>query len=141
MMKEYPVVVWNEKGKRKAYIPDFDLYVDGLRAAKDAIGSRWLELDEENRTMPEPSDLTSVAEAHPRKKVEMVQVDHEKYVEKAKLEKYMEEFYERLRNPEKYGPSQEEKDTCDTMVKTMLETYYTEANREELKRRIKQKEI
>ena len=64
MMKEYPVVVWNEKGKRKAYIPDFDLYVDGLRAAKDAIGSRWLELDEENRTMPEPSDLTSVAEAH-----------------------------------------------------------------------------
>ena len=54
---------------------------------------------------------------------------------------YMEEFYERLRNPEKYGPSQEEKDTCDTMVKTMLETYYTEANRAELKRRIKQKEI
>ena len=52
----------------------------------------------------------------------------------------MQEFYERLRNPERYGPSQEEKDTCDAIVKTMLESYYTKANREELKRRIKKKE-
>lgn len=56
------------------------------------------------------------------------------------MEKFMQEFYERLRNPERYGPSQEEKDTCDAIVKTMLESYYTKANREELKRRIKKKE-
>ncbi len=132
MVKEYPVVVWTEKGKRKAYIPDFDLYVDGLRTAKDAIGNRWLELGEKGDTMPEPSSIEVVSEKFPKKKIELVQVDHEKYVEKETVRKFQEEFWDRLQNPIKYGPSQEQKDACDAIVMNLIQKYYTPENIEKL---------
>ena len=140
MVKQYPVVVWTEKGKRKVYIPDFDVEADGLRAAKDLIGFKWLELEEKGETMPVPSSVESVSEQYPKKKIERVQVVYEKYIEKNEQRKIQEKIQEHYRNLDLSGPSQEEKGACDAVVRRLFEKYYTKKNINLLKERIKKKD-
>lgn len=84
MNKAYPIILEvAEEGGFLVYCPDFDIYTQGsdyadaLYMARDAISLKGVDLIEDKKSVPEPSELNSI-DADGGVKL-LVDVDFEKY--------------------------------------------------------------
>lgn len=66
MKKSYPILLTEEKTGFTVYIPDFDINTQGkdltnaIEMARDAIGLLGIDMEDENKTIPEPSPIKSI---------------------------------------------------------------------------------
>lgn len=66
MRQVYPVVFTKLKDGYMAYVPDFDINTQGddlaeaIAMARDAIGLFGIDMEDDNKTLPQPSEIKSV---------------------------------------------------------------------------------
>lgn len=84
MVKAYPIILEPaDDGGFLVYCPDFDIYTQGsdyadaLYMARDAVSLKGVDLLEDKKDVPEPSELNSI-DAGENTKL-LVDVDFEKY--------------------------------------------------------------
>lgn len=62
MRQVYPVFIAHWKSDYLVYVPDFDIYtegnsmVDAIYMARDAIGLKGIDMEDDGKVLPEPSD-------------------------------------------------------------------------------------
>lgn len=65
MKKVYPVFIAENKQDYLVYVPDMDIYTEGknmadaIEMARDAIGLKGVDLEDDGKLLPEPSDYQS----------------------------------------------------------------------------------
>ncbi len=85
MKAAYPVVMTKEEKYTVVFVPDFDIntegksFADAMEMARDAIGIVGIDMEDDKEKIPDPTDLASVAAAHPGETVTLVDVDFAEY--------------------------------------------------------------
>ena len=91
MKKVYPIIL--SKGKKFiiAHVPDFDISTQGvneadaIEMARDAIGLTGIDMEDENETLPIPSEVTSIKKEKETDIITLVDVDFADYRRKNDL--------------------------------------------------------
>lgn len=84
MKKVYPVCFTKSEDGYMAYVLDFEINTQGddlaeaIAMARDAIGIMGIDMQDEKKPLPEPSDISSVR-AEPGQIVSMVDIDFSAY--------------------------------------------------------------
>lgn len=87
MRAEYPVVMSAGDKYVVVYIPDFELYTQGVgkgnarEMAYDMIGLAGIDIEDDGEEIPEPSDITEIKKEYPGKVIELVGIDFDEYRE------------------------------------------------------------
>ncbi len=90
MKKVYPIVLTPESEGFSVYIPDFNANTQGetmmeaIEMARDAIGILGIDLEDENRDLPESSDVKQIS-AKPNDIISLVDVDFTEYRRKNEM--------------------------------------------------------
>jgi len=85
MKNAYPIVLTPDKIGYVVYIPDFDINTEGdtlteaLEMARDAIGLMGIDMEDENRELPAPSEPNSITKENEDDIVTLVDVDFTAY--------------------------------------------------------------
>lgn len=85
MKAVYPVILTQGKKFIVAYIPDFDIntqgkdYAEAIEMARDAIGITGIDMEDDNESIPAPSELSAINTAAPSDIVTLVDVDFAEY--------------------------------------------------------------
>ena len=85
MKAAYPIILTKEGNYTVVFVPDFNIntegkgYADAMEMARDAIGLVGIDMEDDHEKIPEPTDLASVAAAHPGETVALVDVDFAEY--------------------------------------------------------------
>lgn len=81
----YPVILTPDEKYVVVYVPDFNIntqgkdYSEAIEMSRDAIGMMAIDIQEDNETIPTPSDVKSVAVEDPGAFVTLVDVDFDEY--------------------------------------------------------------
>lgn len=84
MKKTYPVILTLDESGYTVYIPDFDANTQGedlteaIEMARDAIGLMGIDMEDDKKQLPEPSDLQQIV-ASEGDIVSLVDVDFSEY--------------------------------------------------------------
>ena len=84
MKNAYPIILTPDRKGYVVYIPDFDISTEGnsqaeaMEMARDAIGLMGIDMEDDKKTIPAPSDVSSV-HAKQGDVVTLVDVDFIKY--------------------------------------------------------------
>lgn len=90
MKSVYPVILKPEAGGFVVYIPDFDAntqgetIADAIEQARDAIGIMGVDMEDDNKTLPIPSELKTV-KAGANEIVSLVDIDFKEYRRKNEI--------------------------------------------------------
>lgn len=90
MKKVYPIILTPEDEGFSVYIPDFDANTQGetmteaIEMARDAIGILGIDLEDENRELPESSDIKQI-KAKLNDIISLVDVDFSEYRRKNEM--------------------------------------------------------
>jgi len=85
MKNAYPVILNFTEGGYVVYIPDFDINTQGnsvaeaIEMARDAIGIIGIDMEDENRKLPEPSKVSAVSKENDSDIVTLVDIDFTEY--------------------------------------------------------------
>lgn len=85
MKNAYPVILNFTEGGYVVYIPDFDINTQGdsvaeaIEMARDAIGLMGIDMEDENRKLPEPSEMSAVSKENDSDIVTLVDIDFTEY--------------------------------------------------------------
>ncbi len=85
MKTTYPIVLTPDKVGYVVYIPDFDINTEGdtlteaIEMARDAIGLMGIDMEDENRKLPVPSELNSITKENEDDIITLVDVDFTAY--------------------------------------------------------------
>lgn len=84
MKNSYPVILTPDEPGYIVYIPDFDINTEGnslteaIEMARDAIGIVGIDMEDENKDFPEPSQIKNI-ESNTNDIVTLVDVDFTAY--------------------------------------------------------------
>ena len=84
MKNSYPIVLTPDKNGYTVYIPDFDTGTEGadlteaIEMARDAVGLMGIDMEDDERQLPVPSDLSKVKKSD-NDIVTLVDVDFDEY--------------------------------------------------------------
>lgn len=87
----YPVVLSKGEKYIMVYIPDFDIntqgkdYIEAIEMARDAIGIMGIDMEDDNKILPTPSEIIKVIEENDDSIVTLVDVDFLEYRRKNDL--------------------------------------------------------
>ena len=90
MKSVYPVILKPEAGGFAVYIPDFDAntqgetIADAIEQARDAIGIMGVDMEDDKKPLPTPSDLKTV-KAEANEIVSLVDIDFKEYRRKNEI--------------------------------------------------------
>lgn len=90
MKNSYPIVLTKEEIGFTVYIPDFDINTQGddlteaIEMARDAIGMMGIDMEDDQKELPVPSDLADV-QADNNEMVTLVDVDFAEYRRKNEM--------------------------------------------------------
>ncbi len=85
MKTTYPIVLTPDKVGYVVYIPDFDINTEGdtlteaIEMARDAIGLMGIDMEDENRKLPVPSEPNSITKENEDDIITLVDVDFTAY--------------------------------------------------------------
>jgi len=85
MKKVYPIVLIKTADDIVVYIPDFNIntegkdYSEAIFMARDAIGLLGIELEDQGKTLPEPSEISNVKKENEGDIVTLVDIDFAEY--------------------------------------------------------------
>ena len=85
MKKVYPIILTPDKEMYLVNIPDFDIMTQGvdlanaLEMARDAICITSVDMQEENKTLPEPSVISSIKPVDCNSIITLIDVDVDAY--------------------------------------------------------------
>ena len=85
MKKVYPIVLIKTADDIVVYIPDFNIntegkdYSEAIFMARDAIGLLGIELEDQGKTLPEPSEISNVKKENEGDIVTLVDIDFTEY--------------------------------------------------------------
>lgn len=85
MKNAYPVIMTQGKEFIVVYVPDFNIntqgtdFADAIEMARDAIGLMGIDMEDENETLPKPSEISKVKAANANDVVSLVDVDFSEY--------------------------------------------------------------
>ena len=91
MKKAYPIILTCEERGFTVYIPDFDIGTQGsditeaIEMARDAIGLMGVDLEDDGRELPSPTDISSIAVVNHNECVSLVDVDFSEYRRKNEI--------------------------------------------------------
>ena len=91
MKRAYPIVLSPVEGTVLAYFPDFDTGTEGkdiadaIDMAADAIGILGVTLEDDGRTVPEPTPITEVRKEKESDIITLVTVDFTEYRKKTDM--------------------------------------------------------
>ena len=91
MKNAYPVTMTQEEDFIVVYIPDFNIntqgrsYAEAIEMARDAIGIMGIDMEDENKPLPTPSDISAVKAEGIGSIVTLVDVDFGEYRRKNDL--------------------------------------------------------
>ena len=91
MKNSYPVILTTEKKGVSVFIPDFDINTQGndlteaIEMARDAIGLMGIDMEDDNKTLPQASDIRTVSDKYSSDIVTLVDVDFAEYRRKNDL--------------------------------------------------------
>ena len=92
MRAAYPILITKGEKYLIVYIPDFDISTQGtdlvnaIEMARDAIGLTGIDMEDENETLPVPSELGSVQARGRDCVATLVDVDFTEYRRKNEIE-------------------------------------------------------
>lgn len=84
MKNSYPIVLTPDKNGYTVYIPDFDTGTEGadlteaIEMARDAVGLMGIDMEDDERQLPVPSDLSKVKKSD-NDIATLVDVDFDEY--------------------------------------------------------------
>lgn len=84
MKNSYPIILTPDANGYTVYIPDFDIGTEGadltdaIEMARDAVGLMGIDMEDDKKKLPEPSDITKVTKAD-GDIVTLVDVDFDEY--------------------------------------------------------------
>lgn len=84
MKNSYPIILIPDKTGFVVFIPDFDINTEGsnltnaIEMARDAIGLMGIDYEDDKKTLPVPSEITSIKH-EPNEIVTLVDVDFAEY--------------------------------------------------------------
>ncbi len=90
MKNVYPILLIPEKKGYTVYIPDFEIntqgedLTDAMEMARDAIGLMGIDMEDDGKTLPAPSDIASVKK-EADEIVTLVDVDFDEYRRKNEM--------------------------------------------------------
>lgn len=90
MKNVYPILLIPEKKGYTVYIPDFEIntqgedLTDAMEMARDAIGLMGIDMEDDGKTLPVPSDIASVKK-EADEIVTLVDVDFDEYRRKNEM--------------------------------------------------------
>lgn len=90
MKSVYPVILKPEERGFAVYIPDFDAntqgetIADAIEQARDAIGIMGVDMEDDNKTLPIPSELKTI-KAGADEIVSLVDIDFKEYRRKNEI--------------------------------------------------------
>ena len=85
MKKAYPIILTYGKEFIVVYVPDFNIntqgndVADAIEMARDAIGIMGIDMQDDNETLPVPSDLSNIRAKYKDDIVTLVDVDFAEY--------------------------------------------------------------
>ena len=87
----YPVVLSKGEKYIMVYIPDFEIntqgkdYIEAIEMARDAIGIMGIDMEDDNKKLPTPSEIIKVIEENDDNIVTLIDVDFSEYRRKNDL--------------------------------------------------------
>ena len=84
MKNAYPIIMSKGKDYIVVFVPDFNIntqgkdYADAIEMARDAIGLMGIDMEDDNETIPNPSDISTI-NASSGDIVTLVDVDFTEY--------------------------------------------------------------
>lgn len=91
MKTAYPILLIHDEPGFVVYVPDFNINTEGknlteaIEMARDAISVAGLVMEDENRKLPEPSDLNTIKKESESDIVTLVDVDFDEYRRKTDM--------------------------------------------------------
>ena len=91
MKKAYPAIFHKDNNWIIVNIPDLDIstqgknYAEAIEIARDAIGLMGITLEDEGKTIPEPSELDKITKENDSDIVTLIDIDFEEYRRKSDL--------------------------------------------------------
>lgn len=85
MKNSYPIILTPDEIGYVVYIPDFgvntegDTLTDAIEMARDAIGLMGIDMEDDKKALPEPSELSAVEKETANDIVTLVDVDFSEY--------------------------------------------------------------
>lgn len=85
MKNSYPIVLTPDEEGCLVYIPDFDINTEGkdlteaIEMARDAIGIMGIDIEDDGRDLPAPSEISAVNSKYDGNIVTLVDVDFTEY--------------------------------------------------------------
>ncbi len=85
MKNSYPILLTPDKEGYVVYIPDFDINTEGntlteaIEMARDAIGIVGIDMEDDKKALPLPSDINAVRKETENDIVTLVDVDFTEY--------------------------------------------------------------
>ncbi len=85
MKNSYPVVLTSCEGGYVVYIPDFNINTEGdtlteaIEMARDAIGLIGIDMEDDKKALPTPSEINAVTKETKNDIVTLVDVDFSEY--------------------------------------------------------------
>lgn len=85
MKNSYPIVLTPDKVGYVVYIPDFNINTEGdtlteaIEMARDAIGLMGIDMEDDKKALPTPSEMKTVAKETENDIVTLVDVDFTEY--------------------------------------------------------------
>ncbi len=85
MKNSYPIVLTPDKVGYVVYIPDFNINTEGdtlteaIEMARDAIGLMGIDMEDDKKALPTPSEMNSVTKETENDIVTLVDVDFAEY--------------------------------------------------------------
>lgn len=90
MKSVYPVILKSDSGGFAVYIPDFDAntqgetIADAIEQARDAIGIMGVDMEDDKKTLPTPSDVKTI-KTGANEIVSLVDIDFKEYRRKNEI--------------------------------------------------------
>ena len=85
MKAAYPIIMTKGKEYIVVFIPDFNIntqgkdYAEAMEMARDAIGLMGIDMEDDNETIPAPSQLATISKEHDDDIITLVDVDFSEY--------------------------------------------------------------
>ncbi len=85
MKNTYPIILSPDKKGFVVYVPDFDIgtqgndLTDAIEMARDAIGIMGIDMEDEKKTLPKPSELSKLTAGSKDDIITLVDVDFDEY--------------------------------------------------------------